>query len=134
MKRIVILATLVLAYASFASDLWVGRLWGPAGTSVNNTNTQDDAGTFLLSNNSNVPGNYMVQCLTDSCVATSRDAGLSVACANTGVNPAVATPAEAVSAGLMFDISLTPSHFVMAAKASDGGIVSCDVYRRADPQ
>jgi hypothetical protein len=127
MKRLTIVAGLLFCYVALASDLWVGRLFKASG-SVNNSTTTDDAGTFKLFNPQSVGAHYAIQCLTDSCVATSADAGIAVGCANQGINPAVATPAEAIAGGLLFDIPLAPKHTFIAAISVDGGQVSCDVY------
>lgn len=130
MRRSIILAGLLFACAALASDIWVGRLYKASG-SVSNSTTTDDAGTFALQNPTGVGARYAIQCLTDSCVATAKDAGLVVGCANQGTNPANATPAEAIAGGLLFDIPLAPNVFGIAAINVDGGLVSCDVYRVA---
>lgn len=127
----VLMCSLELVGEALASDVWVGRLYKASG-SVNNTTTTDDAGTFSVPNPQSTGAQYMLQCLGDSCVATSADAGLAVGCANQGTNPLNATPAEAIAGGLIFDVPLAPKHNTIAAIAVDGGLVSCDVYRKAD--
>jgi hypothetical protein len=129
-NRLILFAALTFALVAVASDVWVGRLYKASG-SVSNSTTTDDAGTFVLQNVQGVGARYAIQCLSDSCVATSKDAGLSVGCANQGTNPAFATPAEAIAGGLLFDLPLSPNFYGVAAVATDGGIVSCDVYRVA---
>lgn len=123
---------ILVAGVALASDLWVGRIFCASGSCTNSTTT-DDAGTFPLQNVVGVGSRYAIQCLTDSCVSSGKDAGLVVGCANQGVNPATATPAEAIAGGLLFDIPLAPNIKGIGVIAVDGGQVSCDVYRVALP-